>query len=100
MMPSDARETHDSSQEILSDPKETKGIEPSSKQVSNVDQSSSVSDSTEKTAEVRACRCMFCGITENYSSEDEAVAHMRVCPALQEQLMSKEQFHIPTMLRK
>jgi len=50
-------------------------------------------------AEKRECRCMFCGENLVMGSEAEAVEHMRVCPALQEQLQSKDQFHIPSMFR-
>eukprot|EP01031_Cornospumella_fuschlensis_P034025 gene34025-41181_t len=46
------------------------------------------------------CRCMFCGEQQLLASEEEAVEHMRVCPALQEQLQSKEQFTVPSMVRE
>eukprot|EP01033_Poteriospumella_lacustris_P024738 gene24738-gene21409 len=49
--------------------------------------------------EQRSCRCMFCGENLILSSEDEAVDHMRVCPALQEQLLSKDQFTVPSMIK-
>ena len=55
---------------------------------------------TEGGIEKRSSRCMFCGEELVLSSEDEAVDHMRVCVALQEQLASKDQFTIPTMLRE
>ena len=48
----------------------------------------------------RQSRCMFCGEQLVLESEDDAVDHMRTCPALQEQLASSDQFTIPTMLRK
>ena len=54
----------------------------------------------EKESEKRTGRCMFCGEELILGSEDDAVNHMRVCPALQEQLASKDQFTIPTMLRE
>lgn len=50
--------------------------------------------------EQRSCRCMFCGENLILSSEDEAVDHMRVCPALQEQLQSKDQFTVPSMIKE
>jgi hypothetical protein len=42
---------------------------------------------------------MFCGEQVQMRSEEEAVDHMRQCPALQEQLASKDQFTIPSMLK-
>ena len=48
----------------------------------------------------RQSRCMFCGEQLVLESEDDAVDHMRICPALQEQLASSDQFTIPTMLRE
>lgn len=53
----------------------------------------------DETTEKRECRCMFCGENLVMGSEAEAIEHMRVCPALQEQLKSKDQFHIPSMFR-
>lgn len=50
--------------------------------------------------EKRQSRCMFCGEELVLTSEDDAVGHMRVCPALQEQLASPDQFTIPTMLQE
>lgn len=49
--------------------------------------------------ESRHCRCMFCGEQLKLSSENEAVEHMRVCVALQEQLASKEQFTVPSAVK-
>lgn len=49
--------------------------------------------------EQRSCRCMFCGENLILANETEAVDHMRVCPALQEQLASKDQFTIPSVLQ-
>lgn len=49
--------------------------------------------------EHRHCRCMFCGDELKLSSEEAAVDHMRVCVALQEQLQSKDQFTIPSVVR-
>jgi hypothetical protein len=43
---------------------------------------------------------MFCGEEQQLRSEEDAVAHMRVCSSLQEQLASKDQFTIPEVLRK
>jgi hypothetical protein len=48
----------------------------------------------------RQSRCMFCGEQLVLESEEDAVYHMRICPALQEQLASPDQFTIPTMLRE
>ena len=59
-----------------------------------------IADSTSGQSEKRSSRCMFCGEELVLTSEDEAVDHMRVCVALQEQLASKDQFTIPTMLRE
>ena len=53
-----------------------------------------VGSATEE-VEKRACRCKFCGEMLILSSEDEAVAHMRVCPAMQEQLQGSGPFTIP-----
>jgi hypothetical protein len=53
-----------------------------------------------ETSEKRSCRCMFCGDEMILSSEEEAIDHMKVCPALQEQLDSKEQFTIPKVLQQ
>lgn len=55
--------------------------------------------SADKATEKRECRCMFCGENLIMESEAEAVEHMRICPALQEQLQSNDQFHIPSMFR-
>ena len=55
---------------------------------------------TEGESEKRTGRCMFCGEELILGSEDDAVNHMRECVALQEQLASKDQFTIPTMLRE
>lgn len=56
------------------------------------------SDMTEK-SEKRECRCMFCGEMLILSSEAEAIHHMEVCPALQEQLNGKEDVTIPGFIR-
>lgn len=48
----------------------------------------------------RHCRCMFCGEALVFGSEEEAIDHMRVCVALQEQLASKEQFTVPAMVKE
>lgn len=58
------------------------------------------SASTESDVVKKQCRCMFCGDQLVLGSEEEAVDHMRVCPALQEQLASKDQFTVPSMVRK
>jgi hypothetical protein len=50
--------------------------------------------------EKRICRCMFCGAELLVSSEDEAVKHLEDCPALQEQLNSKAQFTVPSMVKQ
>jgi len=57
------------------------------------------SRTAEAEEEVRVGRCMFCGEQVQMRSEEEAVDHMRQCPALQEQLASKDQFTIPSMLK-
>jgi MYND finger len=49
--------------------------------------------------ENRRSRCMFCGEELILGSEDEAVKHLEVCDALQEQLNSNEQFTVPSRLR-
>lgn len=57
-------------------------------------------DADAEKVEKRECRCMFCGDILLLKSEDEAVDHMRVCPSLQEQLRSDQQFTIPSCLNK
>ena len=52
------------------------------------------------TSDSRQCRCMFCGEQLVLESEDAAVDHMRVCPALQEQLESPQQYTIPKAFQK
>ena len=47
----------------------------------------------------RECRCMFCGKTETYASEEEAIEHMQSCPALVEQLDGTGQFTLPKSMR-
>lgn len=42
---------------------------------------------------------MFCGENMVLSNEEEAVDHMKVCPALQEQLTSTDQFTIPKSIQ-
>eukprot|EP01035_Chromulina_nebulosa_P036741 gene36741-49535_t len=64
----------------------------------NNKESSSDSSSSSK-SESRISRCMFCGESLVLSCEEDAISHMRICPALQEQLNSEDQFTIPTMLR-
>jgi hypothetical protein len=50
--------------------------------------------------EMKECRCMFCGESLQLGSEDEAIAHMEVCPALQEQLDDTEhQFTLPESMK-
>lgn len=49
--------------------------------------------------DVRICRCMFCGEELKLESEGEAINHMRVCTALQEQFAGEGQFTIPSILR-
>jgi len=48
----------------------------------------------------RHCRCMFCGEALVLGSEEEAVGHMKVCVALQEQLASKDQFTVPSIVKE
>lgn len=50
--------------------------------------------------ETRTCRCMFCGKELLLQSEGEAVGHMEVCGALQEQLASSECITIPSEMKK
>jgi hypothetical protein len=54
---------------------------------------------TSSDEEKRVCRCMFCGQELVFRSEEEAIDHMRDCPALQEQLNSEEQFTLPKSMR-
>lgn len=49
----------------------------------------------EDASAVRECRSMFCGEALTFESEEEAVEHMSICPALAEQLSSKAAFTIP-----
>jgi hypothetical protein len=50
--------------------------------------------------EVKECRCMFCGESMVLGSEEEAIAHMEVCPSLQEQLNDTEnQFTLPSSMK-
>lgn len=58
------------------------------------------STSVATSASLRQCRCMFCGEAMQLDSEEAAVEHMAVCPALKEQLDSKDQFHIPNELQQ
>lgn len=55
---------------------------------------------TATTNESRHCRCMFCGDKMTLESEEEAIRHMSICPALQEQFQSKEQFTIPSVVKE
>jgi len=65
---------------------------------SSTGRSTSVESSNESSK--RISRCMFCGESLVLTSEEDAVDHMRVCIALQEQLNGKEQFIIPTFLKE
>lgn len=56
--------------------------------------------SSKPSNEQRFCRCMFCGDEMALGSEEEAIRHMEVCPALQEQLSSKEQFTVPKIVKE
>lgn len=50
--------------------------------------------------ESKECRCMFCGLSAVYTSEEEAIAHMQICPALQEQLNDRDNpFTLPKDMR-
>lgn len=42
---------------------------------------------------------MFCGQELQLASEDQAVDHLQVCSAFQEQVQSKDQFTIPSVLK-
>ena len=79
-----------------SDSKSQDESDPNPASVDSAGKSNSSVDGEEK----RTSRCMFCGEALVLSSEEDAVEHMRVCPALQEQLASPDQFTIPTMLRE
>jgi len=57
-------------------------------------------ETNKETNEVRVSRCMFCGDLQTLRSEEDAIKHMRRCPALQEQLDGKDQFTIPKVLLK
>jgi hypothetical protein len=50
-------------------------------------------------SELRSCRCMFCGEELEFASEAEAIDHMKVCPALQEQLNDDNQFTLPESMK-
>ncbi len=62
-------------------------------------ETSTNSPQCDETVEKRFCRCMFCGVEMALTSEEEAIQHMEVCPALQEQLDSKEQFTVPEVVK-
>lgn len=50
--------------------------------------------------EMKECRCMFCGEGLLLESEEAAIAHMEVCPCLQEQLNDTEhQFTLPQSMK-
>lgn len=53
-----------------------------------------------QSADQRHCRCMFCGEALVLGSEEEAFGHMKVCVALQEQLASKDQFTVPSVVKE
>lgn len=78
--------------QITSNPNNTAAITPIPSSFGQTSSKAPADDS-------RVCRCMFCGEEMLMQSEAEAVDHMRVCPALQEQLQSKEQFTIPSILK-
>lgn len=52
-----------------------------------------------KGSELRSCRCMFCGDEIECGSESDAIDHMKVCPALQEQLNDDNQFTLPESMK-
>jgi superoxide dismutase len=56
--------------------------------------------SLNETKVTKTCRCMFCGLEIEASSEQDAINHMEVCLCLQEQLDSKDQFTIPKALNE
>lgn len=62
----------------------------------SADSGSTASTSAEK----RECRCMFCGQLLLLASEEEAIAHMGVCPAMQAQLRGPGPFTLPEELEK
>lgn len=50
--------------------------------------------------DMKECRCMFCGEGLLLESQEAAVAHMEVCPCLQEQLNDTEhQFTLPQSMK-
>ena len=59
----------------------------------------SINDDDDADNDKRICRCMFCGEEMLLGSEDEAIKHMNICIALQEQLSSSNQFTIPTTIQ-
>mmetsp|Transcript_15099 Transcript_15099/g.16377 ORF Transcript_15099/g.16377 Transcript_15099/m.16377 type:complete len:125 (-) Transcript_15099:229-603(-) len=59
----------------------------------------STPDDVKDDKEKRICRCMFCGESLLLESEEAAIEHMGVCPALQEQLQSKEPITVPSMVK-
>ena len=54
---------------------------------------------SETKPEVRECRCMFCGSMIVATAQEDTVAHLEVCPALQEQLDDPRQFTLPKSMR-
>lgn len=67
---------------------------------SSGESSAKAGDSTTGESGKRQSRCMFCGEELVLESEDDAIDHMKECPALQEQLASSDQFTIPKALRE
>lgn len=59
-----------------------------------------VNEDSSNSGESRECRCMFCGLKMVLSSEEKAIDHMKVCPNLQQQISSEEQFVLPSKLNE
>ncbi len=58
-----------------------------------------INDTSTSSSTSRQCRCMFCGEQLTLQSEEDAIAHMSICPSLQEQLNDENQFTIPSCLK-
>lgn len=94
--------------DIIAESSSVKGNESETSQMKNIGNSTQEnknknmnnSAGDESVSEKRQSRCMFCGEQLVLGSENDAVDHMRVCVALQEQLESSEQFTIPKAIRE
>ena len=78
---------------------EVKGVNNIKDGISSGGSSAKIGDpTTTEESGKRQSRCMFCGEELVLESEDDAIDHMKECPALQEQLASSDQFTIPKAL--